>query len=175
MGFVAAENWAGGLPSKSEGFGNSLSVCYVSMRNMQLLQGILMSKAYSIWDINEMFSPIPFNENEMKLAIRWIKKNRDRQNDLIIGHPESGTASEDVLFAANLGYIHMTSGNQLNASFLYLKLNAGTSLFGRQKAVYASFHEGPVGDGSWEQGPMFKSWPLAFTAIGNVYRGAGFR
>lgn len=134
-----------------------------------------MTKLHSIWDINDMFSPIPFNKNEMQLAIRWVKKNRDRRNDLIIGHPESGTTSEEILFTANLGYIFMTSRTQLNASFLYLKLNAGTSLFGRQKAVYASFHEGPVADGSWEQGPVFKLWPLAFTAIGNVYRGAGFR
>lgn len=142
---------------------------------MHSIQGSEMSKTYSIWDINELFSPISFSENDMQLAIRWIKKNRDRENDLMMGHPEIGFSSDEIQFAANLGHIYMTSSTQLNASFLYLKLNAGTSFFGRQKAVYASFHEGPVGSGSWEQGPIYKSWPIAFTSIGNVYRGTGFR
>lgn len=134
-----------------------------------------MGKTFSIWDINENFSPIPFDKNEIQLATRWIQKNRSRGNDLRIGHPESGFTSDEILFTANLGFIFMTSSTQLYSSFLYLKLNAGTSFFGSQKSVYSCFHEGPVGDGAWEQGPIYKSCSIAFTAIGNVYRGAGFR
>lgn len=109
------------------------------------------------------------------MAIGWIKKNGGRGNDLAIGHPEIGFSAEEILFTANRGCIFMTSRTQLNYSFLYLKLNAGISLFGRQKSVYSCFHEGPVGDGLWEQGPIYKSWPMGFTAIGNVYRGVGLR
>jgi len=134
-----------------------------------------MSKTYSISDIHESFSPIPFEKKEVQGAMTWVKKNLDRGNDLIIGHPVSGVVGDEVLSAANRGYFFMTSHIQLNASFLYLKLNAGTSLFGRQKAVYACFHEGPVGDGAWAPGPIYKSWLIAVTSIGNVYRGGGYR
>jgi len=120
-------------------------------------------------------SLVPYTENETRQAMQAVKQRRSKGGDLLIGHPRFAPDGPAVLEWASQGVVFMNSQIMLKSGFLFLKLNGGKSLFGRQKAVFASFLASTIDEDQWDAGPVFKLWPLATTSIGNVYRGNGFR
>lgn len=124
--------------------------------------------------IEAITSRIPFTAREMKIAMEAVQTRRQKGTDLTLGDP-ADNRSEDA-FAASLenGVMIMHSSAQLRKRFMFVKCNAGRSLFGRQKSVYASYLAELDAD-DWMVGPVFKMWPIAVTSIGNIYRAEGYR
>ncbi len=125
-------------------------------------------------DILKSSPAIPFSENELRMAMDAIKLRVSKGSDLQFGHPAYVADPQAFVAAAKDGFVFMHSDDQLSAGFLFVKLSAGRSLFGKQKAVYASYTETILGDDNWAAGPVFRSWVQAITSIGNIYRAYGF-
>jgi hypothetical protein len=117
---------------------------------------------------------VAYTPVEMNMAVETTKMRKSKGTDLRLGHPRHVTDAKDFAEAAAEGIIFMHSPEQLSTCFMFVKLDGGRSLFGRQKAVYASYM-GDLHDDAWATGPVFKSWGIATTSIGNIYRGNGFR
>lgn len=107
-------------------------------------------------DILRVSSAIEFTENEFRLAMTNIQTRRGKGTDLSMGHFKIASRPEAILEAARQGFILMHSEQQLDSGFLFVKLSAGISFFGRQKAVYACYVECPLGSDEWLSGPVFK-------------------
>lgn len=118
---------------------------------------------------------VPFSEGEVRALIDAVKIRRTKGTDLSVGHPLFTREKDDVIEAANEGVIFLHSPEQLAAGFLFLKLDAGRGLFGGQKAVFASYVGTDLRQDEWEAGTTFKSWLIATTSIGNIYRSEGYR
>lgn len=125
-------------------------------------------------DVIEASPAVPFSEKELRLAMDNVNLRRSKGSDLQFGHPVYIFDTGEVVKSAQEGRIFMRSDTQLLSGFLFLKLNAGQTLFGKQKAVYASYIEPVLGVGEWTAGPVFKSWLTAITSIGNIYRANGY-
>lgn len=119
-------------------------------------------------------SPIAFEEKEIRFALESVKTRYRKGSDLRFGHPHCASTVEELTRSYNAGLLFMFSQYQLQSGFLFVKLGAGKSLFGWQKAVYASYLESELGSNEWSAGPVFKIWALAVTSLGNIYRGNGF-
>lgn len=119
-------------------------------------------------------SPIPFDESEVRLALESVKTRYKKGSDLRFGHPRVANTPAELERFYQGGLLFLFSQSQLESGFLFVKLSAGKSLFGRQKAVYASYLESELGSGEWVAGPVFKMWAIAVTSLGNLYRGNGF-
>lgn len=124
--------------------------------------------------IIEQSNAIPFSDKEMQAAIFAVKTRRSKKHDLAFGHPNIAMDGAAVKRVADVGVLLFYSQIQLLQGFMFVKLNAGRSLFGRQKAVYACYLEAELGSDEWTQALIFKSWNIAITSMGNVYRGNGF-
>ena len=125
-------------------------------------------------DIVRIAPAIPFTETELQMAVEACKTRLRKGSDLALGNPRHGSELSYYLSRAEQDALFFQSQHQLDCGFLFVKLAAGTSLFGKQKAVYASYLEEPLGADAWLSGPVFKSWSIASTSMGNVYRGNGF-
>ncbi|WP_429224186.1 hypothetical protein [Inquilinus ginsengisoli] len=115
-------------------------------------------------------SRLPFTAFEVKILIEAMENGRSKGRDLAL-HPVYVNNFEEVV---SEGVIALSSPLQLQRDFVFVKVNAGRGFFGRQKAGYASFIGSVMGD-EFTPGAVFKSWMVAATSIGNVYRGMGLR
>ena len=118
---------------------------------------------------------VPFTQKEIGSVIDTIKYRHSKGTDLSLGHPRF--AGDPTIFreSASEGTLFLHSPEQLATGFLFIKLDAGRSLFGRQKAVFASFIGSELFEDQWFTGTTFKSWMIALTSIGNIYRDQGYR
>lgn len=128
----------------------------------------------SLEQIGAATSRIPFTDIEIQALIEGVKVRRGKGTDLCVGMPHLATNGEEIREMASDGVIMLHSPEQLETKFLFAKCNAGKSLFGRQKCVYASYICDLHSD-EWTVGPVFKMWAMAVTSIGNIYRSQGYR
>jgi hypothetical protein len=124
-------------------------------------------------EIGRTTNRLPFNRVEMDVAISAVDRRRQQRHDLVIGDQIMVLDAKTMVEAAHEGFILFSSRVQLTSVFLFAKCNAGKGLFGGQKAVYVSYIRN-LDQEAWQIGTTFKSWPIAVTSIGNVYRGNGF-
>lgn len=118
---------------------------------------------------------LPFTQSEGYIALDTIKLRHAKGTDLSLGHPLYTHSLADYLEAANEGAILLHSPEQLSAGFLFIKSDAGRGLLGGQKAVYASYYGSELSEDAWFAGAIFKSFRIAATSIGNLYRAEGYR
>lgn len=117
---------------------------------------------------------IPFTEHELRAAMENVKLRRSKGTDLSIGHPRFCPDAQSTVDAANEGIIFLHSPVLLETCFAFTKADAGRGFFGGQKAVFPTYVSDDLYLDSWTPGSTFKSWVIALTSIGNVYRGNGF-
>lgn len=124
-------------------------------------------------EIIKQSNSIPFSDKEMEVAVHAVKTRRSKNHDLAFGHPDMAMDTAAVKNLADSGVLLFYSQFQLKQGFMFTKLNAGRSFFGKQKAVYACYLEAELNSNEWTQALVFKSWHIAATSMGNVYRGNG--
>ena len=117
---------------------------------------------------------IPFSEYENKALHESLHMARNKGRDLTTGSNDSVFEGSDPRGLMTEGILTLCSPTQLETDFLFLKCDAGRTLFRRQKAVYPSF-VGTHRNNEWIVGPIFNSFMLAITSPGNAYRGNGFK
>lgn len=124
-------------------------------------------------DILKTSSRLPFDERELKMLVSFTKKCLSRGHDLRLGSGKTPASVNDFIEGTNDGLCFSFSPGKLQTRFLFVKCSAGRGFFGGQKATYGSYLQS-FGEDKWGIGPIFKSWSVAITSIGNVYRGNGF-
>ncbi|NKM65331.1 hypothetical protein GFL58_30920 [Rhizobium leguminosarum bv. viciae] len=134
----------------------------------------MLAEDQKFLDIVRVTPRIPFTKTELEMAIGHVKDRRAKGHDLHTGHPTIASRGKDMVEAAEEGCFFYHSPEQLNAAWLFVKLNAGKGLLGGQKSVYASYFATDLLSDSWTAGPVFKMWAMAITSIGNIYRGYGY-
>ena len=112
---------------------------------------------------------LPYTQTEVEIAAQAARVRREKGDDLILGDGFVITDGPSLFKAAKDGAIFFCSPHILSCAFLFVKCNAGKGLFGRQHAVFASFIGDPRSD-EWVAGTAFKSWGLAVTSTGNIFR-----
>ena len=115
---------------------------------------------------------LPFEEGELQFLVSFAKKCHGRGHDLRLGDRDNHTNVDSFVDATKDGLCFSYSQSMLQTKFLFVKCSAGRGLLGGQKAAYGSYLQS-FGEETWGIGPVFKSWSIAVTSIGNVYRGNG--
>lgn len=133
------------------------------------MAGILTLK--QIW---QSTNRLPMSDMDVEAVLQSLKIGQQKGRDLRMGHPQLCIDSSDFQEAVKGGFCFLFSPLQLQASFLFVKVDAGRSLFGRQKASYMSYIGG-IDDDEWAVGSVFKFLTLGVTGIGNIYRQQGYR
>jgi hypothetical protein len=126
-------------------------------------------------EIEKTTSRLPYNPSELSVAFSAVNERRRQKHDLVVGDmglADLASEPDDLQAAALEGFMIFCSPNQLRTLFVFAKCDAGRGFFGGQKSVYASYIKG-MEDEDWQVGPMFKSWLLAVTSMGNLYRAVG--
>lgn len=118
---------------------------------------------------------LPFTAPEFSVAVETVNTRKNKGTDLSLGHPVFCPEFSQSVELAQNGVLLFHSPYQLECAFLFIKANAGRGLFGRQKAVYPSYVGSDFNLDEWAVGTTFKSWIMATTSIGNVYRGYGYK
>ena len=119
-----------------------------------------------IKDIINSTRRIPYTDTEQYALIKYLdtalRNNLDIRLSVLAGDGKALAADGVILL----------SSNALHSDFLFIKVDAGRSIFGRQKANYYSY----LGDnnlGKFSPGPSFRSFAIAITSINNIYRAMG--
>lgn len=146
-----------------------------AMRSFETETKVEKSMHQEVAQIIKTARTIPFTEPELRKAMDSIKVRKSKGTDLTFGHPHCTATGPEIIKSAMNGAIFLYSPEQLSAGFLFVKLDAGRSLFGGQKAVYASYYQSELHEDQWFAGTTFKSWMIALTSIGNIYRSEGYK
>jgi hypothetical protein len=128
----------------------------------------------SFAELKRATNRLPFSSSETEAILEVVKQARSKGRDIAFGHPLVAETTPLQMQLLQEGLVVLSSLRMLNQSFVYAKVDAGTSFFGRQKIAYLSYVGEPSLD-EWMPGPVFRSLILATTGIGNVYRAAGLR
>ena len=121
----------------------------------------------NINEIRRSTRRVPYTNGEVQMLVDFIKKNRAK--GLMTGmHPFMGGEPQAYIDDGILGVCL----EDADADILYVKLEAGTGLFGGQKSNY-SFFVGSIHEEALMPGGTHKSWALAITAMNNIYRSIG--
>lgn len=133
-----------------------------------------MLKSLTLEQIDKSTNRIPFTELEIRLMMEFFTTSQKKGRDLRMGSSTIMVRSgQDVLDMAKDGILAISS-EALQLDLLFAKVDAGRGLFGGQKAAYVSYVNSP-GEDEWTIGTTYKSWSVAITSIGNVYRHEGHR
>lgn len=115
-------------------------------------------------DIIKESSIIPFTNNELIFMMESNKNITEQEFQFeFIGSPQ------EIIAAAQQGFIFMRIGHSLFYGILFAKLSVGRSIFRNKKLVYASYVEKVLGDDKWMTGPTFGSWSDAINLVGSIH------
>lgn len=133
-----------------------------------------MASILTFEQIGHSTNRLAMTDMDVEAVLQSLKIGNQKGRDLQIGHPDLCNTTSDFLAAANEGFCFLSSPQQLQTSFLFVKIDAGRSIFGKQKASYMSYISG-LTDNEWAVGSVFKYLTLGVTGIGNIYRQEGYR
>lgn len=130
-------------------------------------------KMLSLDQIDQSTNRLPFTDDEMRFLVSFIKSSWKKGRDVRLDPTLMGTRGDEIFSIASDGFIVINSA-ALDLKLLFAKVDAGKGLFGGQKAAFISYLCS-LSEMDWTIGTTFKSWPIAVTSIGNIYRGTGLR
>ena len=109
---------------------------------------------------------LPFDDNDLRNLKEYMKMSRGKGYDISLAPSLSGD-TEAFQEALSQGFIILKS-DMLDTSFLFIKVNGGTGIFGGQKKKIISFIGSPS---EFTPDHVFNKFIIALTAINNIYRG----
>ncbi len=110
---------------------------------------------------------LPIGKSELETVLAQMKRNA-KHGLPILFHPLMETTGIEGLADGVL----MLTSPLLGRDFLFVKINGGQGLFGRQKHKILSYI-GSVEDDGFMAGTVFRSIAVAITSINNIFRAEG--
>ena len=104
----------------------------------------------------------------------FLAHSQRRGRDVRAGVAGEALTRADWADLLGNGIAVLFSPNQLQASFLFAKLDAGRSRFGRQRAAFSTFIGDPTGL-EYRPSRLFTKWVDALFTISELFHKKGFR